>query len=243
MESKQDLTAADLLVEALKNYGVEIIFCISGAGNLAIIDALVRDGGIKIIYSHHEQAAVMEAQGYSRISGKIGVVIVTTGAGTSNVATGALSAYLDSVPVLIISGNESSFHCLNSNNLRAYGVQGFDSVSFLKPIVKSTYRIKSSEEIKSKVEEMISIATESRMGPVHIDFPMDLQRRISGNHNSQTISHVQKAPEKFNSNPNFVNDLTESLVKSTTPFLYIGNGCRNELSLKLLKLIIKTFNF
>ncbi len=238
MKSKQGLTAADLLVDTLKNYGVEIVFCISGAGNLAIIDALVRDRGIRIIYSHHEQAAVMEAQGYSRISGKIGVVIVTTGAGTSNVATGALSAYLDSVPVLIISGNESSFHCLNSNNLRAYGVQGFDSVSFLKPIVKSTYRIKNGEEIKLKTEEMISIAKQSRMGPVHIDFPMDLQRRIIGNHDLQTISPVQKTTEKFNSNPSFIKDLTENLIKSRTPFLYIGNGCRNELSIKLLKLII-----
>ena len=107
--NKQDLNGADHLVATLKKTGVDIVFCISGAGNLAIIDALVRDGSIKIVYSHHEQAAVMEAQGYSRVSGKIGIAIVTTGAGTSNVTTGALSAYLDSVPILIISGNESSF--------------------------------------------------------------------------------------------------------------------------------------
>ena len=178
MANNQNLNGADHLVATLKKSGIEIIFCITGAGNLAILDAVLRDGNIKLIYSHHEQAAVMEAQGYSRVSGKIGVAIVTTGAGTSNVATGALSAYLDSVPVLIISGNESSFHCSSSNKLRAYGVQGFDSVTVLKPIVKSNLRITRVEEVKLVLEEIISIATEPRMGPVHIDFPMDLQRKI-----------------------------------------------------------------
>jgi acetolactate synthase-1/2/3 large subunit len=109
----------------------------------------------------------MEAQGYSRISGKIGVALVTTGGGTSNAVTGILSAYLDSVPVLIISGNESSFHCSNVNNLRAYGVQGFDSVSVLKPITKSTIRIVDARDTKNITEKMISKALTARMGPTH----------------------------------------------------------------------------
>ncbi|NBW29544.1 hypothetical protein EBR37_04145, partial [bacterium] len=196
MADDKDLNGADHLVSTLKNSGVEIIFCITGAGNLAIIDAIVRDSDIKLIYSHHEQAAVMEAQGYSRVSGKIGVVIVTTGAGTSNVATGALSAYLDSVPILIVSGNESSFHCSNSNKLRAYGVQGFDSVAVLKPIVKSTHRIMRVEEVKSITKEMISIAKEPRMGPVHIDFPMDLQRKIISKANLENKSLTQYYSQK-----------------------------------------------
>ena len=214
MSNEQNLNGADHLVSALKNAGVKIIFCISGAGNLAIIDALVRDNSIQLIYSHHEQAAVMEAQGYSRISGNIGVAIVTTGAGTSNVATGALSAYLDSVPVLIISGNESSFHCLNSNKLRAYGVQGFDSIAFLKPIVKSTRRILRSEEVISITEEMIATALDSRMGPVHIDFPMDLQRKIVSNENLQSILPTQPYSENRNYDENFSIQLVNHLVYS-----------------------------
>jgi acetolactate synthase-1/2/3 large subunit len=236
--NEQNLNGADHLVFALKNAGVKIIFCISGAGNLAIIDAIVRDNSIQLIYSHHEQAAVIEAQGYSRISGNIGVAIVTTGGGTSNVATGALSAYLDSVPVLIISGNESSFHCLNSNKLRAYGVQGFDSVSFLKPIVKSTRRVLRSEEVISITEEMIAIALESRMGPVHIDFPMDLQRKNVSNENSQNILPTEPYSENKNYDYNFSIQLVDHLVKSQKPVMYIGNGCRSEPTLKLLEKII-----
>jgi acetolactate synthase-1/2/3 large subunit len=234
----QDLNGADRLVSALKKTGVNIVFCISGAGNLAIIDALVRDGSIKIVYSHHEQAAVMEAQGYSRVSGKIGVALVTTGAGTSNVATGALSAYLDSVPILIISGNESSFHCLNSNELRAYGVQGFDSVAVLKPIVKNSCRIFKSEEVHSITEEMIGHALEARMGPVHIDFPMDLQRRIVSNENVQDCLEVQNKPKNKKHDDDFSKQLMSHLAKSQKPFLYIGNGCRSEATLNILEKII-----
>ena len=238
MANDQNLNGADHLVSSLKNSGVEIIFCITGAGNLAIIDAIVRDGDIKLIYSHHEQAAVMEAQGYSRVSGKIGVVIVTTGAGTSNVATGALSAYLDSVPVLIISGNESSFHCSNSNKLRAYGVQGFDSVAVLKPIVKSTHRITRVEEVRLVAEEMISIAKEPRMGTVHIDFSMDLQRKIVSNVNLENKVLSQNNSAKKKTNNNFTKQLVDSLAKSQMPILYIGNGCRSDETLKLLEIII-----
>lgn len=130
---KDSSTGADILVRELISHGVECIFAITGAGNLAIIDAIERDGRIRLIYSHHEQAAVMEAQGYSRVTNKIGVALVTTGGGSSNVVTGVLSAYLDSIPVLVISGNESSFHCSNEFQLRAYGVQGFDSCAVLAP--------------------------------------------------------------------------------------------------------------
>ena len=142
-----DLTGADLFVQRLIQLGISRIFCITGAGNLAIVDSLARSGKIDLVFSHHEQAAVMEAQGYSRISGEVGVALVTTGGGASNTLTGVLSAYLDSIPVLIISGNESSFHCENRLELRAYGVQGFDSVSAMSGVTKFTSRIMSSNDI------------------------------------------------------------------------------------------------
>jgi acetolactate synthase-1/2/3 large subunit len=141
------------LIKLLKEKEVDTIFCITGAGNLAIVDALASDRTFKIIYSHHEQAAVMEAQGYSRITGKPGVVLVTTGGGTSNAVTGVLSAFLDSIPVLLISGNESSFHCESDQNLRAFGVQGFDSVKVLKPVTKYSSRIEKINNLEKIFDE------------------------------------------------------------------------------------------
>jgi len=243
LSQKNDPSGADHLVDSLKNAGVEIIFCITGAGNLAIIDAILTDGTIKLIYSHHEQAAVMEAQGYSRISGKIGVALVTTGGGTSNAVTGILSAYLDSVPVLIISGNESSFHCSNVNNLRAYGVQGFDSVSVLKPITKSTIRIIEARDIKSITEKMISEALTPRMGPAHIDFPMDLQRKkIASTEMVKIRRENLSEPQQFGAIEAFVSSVFDNLKQSKRPVLYIGNGCRNSKSKELLELVIMVSN-
>jgi acetolactate synthase-1/2/3 large subunit len=236
-------SGAEHLVDSLKAAGVEIIFCITGAGNLAIIDAILTDGSIKLIYSHHEQAAVMEAQGYSRISGKIGVALVTTGGGTSNAVTGILSAYLDSVPVLIISGNESSFHCSNVNNLRAYGVQGFDSVSVLKPITKSTIRIVDARDTKNITEKMISKALTARMGPTHIDFPMDLQRKqIASSEMVKTTKENSVDNKQTVEIEGFVKNVFDNLRQSKRPVLYIGNGCRNSKTKELIELVINKFN-
>lgn len=242
MNTNKVISGADYLVESLKDAGVNIIFCITGAGNLAIVDAILRDASIKLIFSHHEQAAVMEAQGYSRISGKIGVALVTTGAGTSNAVTGILSAHLDSVPVLIISGNESSFHCSNLNRLRAYGVQGFDSVSVLKPVCKSTIRILEVKEVKNITRNMITNALTARMGPTHIDFPMDLQRKQI---NESELTHLQAVEvidcQQSEEIKSFIKSIFLNLTESKKPVLYIGNGCRSTMARYNLELLINKF--
>lgn len=233
-----NLTGAELLVSILKRQGVETIFCITGAGNLAIVDAIVRDESINLVFSHHEQSAVMEAQGYSRISGKLGVALVTTGGGTSNVVTGVLSAYLDSIPVLIISGNESSFHCKNEFKLRAYGVQGFDSVEVLRPITKNAIRVIDLVDAEQIFSDAIGLALSARMGPVHIDFPLDLQRKTT----ESSLAHV-KYSEKNPYNKESINSFAEILVPalkcSTKPIIYIGNGCRNPVTLALVQKFIE----
>lgn len=233
-------TGADILVDFLISRGVSIVFCITGAGNLAIVDAIVRDGRIKLIYSHHEQAAVMEAQGYSRISGELGVALVTTGGGTSNVVTGVLSAHLDSIPTLIISGNESSFHCENQSQLRAYGVQGFDSVSVLRPITKFSERINEVTETIAVMNHAVDLATANRMGPVHVDFPMDLQRKKTKLNNEE--KHSVSVPSLHSNTTEvqeFVNRLTSALDQSFKPTLYIGNGCREPGIYNQVKHLIK----
>ena len=233
-------TGAEVLVDFLVSHGVKIVFCITGAGNLAIVDALVRDKRIRLIYSHHEQAAVMEAQGYSRISGELGVALVTTGGGTSNVVTGVLSAHLDSVPVLIISGNESSFHCENQSHLRAYGVQGFDSVSVLSPITKFSERIKDVGETRAVMNLAVDSALKNRKGPTHVDFPMDLQRKSVLTENQVTIPAPTELRRSSSTQiQEFVSQLTSALTQSLKPTLYIGNGCRDIETNKKIQHIVK----
>ena len=232
------------LIKLLKEKEVDTIFCITGAGNLAIVDALASDRTFKIIYSHHEQAAVMEAQGYSRITGKPGVVLVTTGGGTSNAVTGVLSAFLDSIPVLLISGNESSFHCESDQNLRAFGVQGFDSVKVFKPITKYSSRIEKINNLEKIFDEGWQQLTQGRKGPVHIDFPMDLQRKVIEEEYSEEEGIL--IPEnltliEIGSNDILLKEIVSDLSKSDKPVLYIGNGCRSPHVLEKIKGLIEQF--
>lgn len=220
----KDITAADVLARTLKDAGIRTIFAITGAGNLAIVDALARQKAFEIIYSHHEQAAVMEAQGYARLTGKLGVALVTTGGGTSNAFTGVLSAHLDSIPVLLISGNESSFNLDRMKDFRAVGVQGFDSTKVFKNVTKLSLRISSESNIEEITNTAMSLALAPRRGPVHLDIPMDIQRRRF--EKTQPVSFNRKpSQEKTNEffpPSEFVTDLHES----KRPLLYIGNGAR-----------------
>lgn len=229
VSNEETISGADILVRVLVEKGVRKIFAITGAGNLAIVDAIAREASIELIYAHHEQAAVMEAQGFSRVTGLLGVALVTTGGGTSNVTTGVLSAHLDSIPVLIISGNESSFHCANPHNLRAYGVQGFDSTATLKPITKNAIRIESVADVTKITSDSIELALGGRMGPVHIDFPMDLQRKSA---------EAQKSSVETSKNSSRINEtdllgLIADLKSAKNPTIYFGNGIRNTKSIQL----------
>jgi len=181
----------------------------------------------------------MEAQGYSRVTNGLGVALVTTGGGTSNVVTGMLSAYLDSIPVLLISGNESSFHCANPHQLRAYGVQGFDSCAVLAPVSKKTTRISRVEEVSRIIHESVSISTQDRQGPTHIDFPMDLQRKSI--EITKIESYAQMGKSVASTGSLALERLIKEISDAESPLIYFGNGIRNKSSRILAeKLIGKT---
>lgn len=218
------LTGAEILRDFLKSKSATTIFAITGAGNLAVIDVLSQDSEFTIIYSHHEQAAVMEAQGFSRVTGLPGIALVTTGGGTSNAFTGILSAHLDSIPVLILTGNESSFQCETMHDMRAYGVQGFDSVASIRPISKWSNRVASLGALESQLESAWLAMTSGRPGPAHLDFPMDLQRRKLDEISSKpTNAHREVALE---SSPLDLNELAEAIGRAERPLVIVGNGVR-----------------
>lgn len=244
MPSSNNINGADIVAALLVERGVEVIFCITGAGNLALVDAIGRNTNIKFVFSHHEQAAVMEAQGYSRVSGKVGVAIVTTGGGTVNSLSGILSAYLDSIPVLILSGNESSFHCENMQDFRAYGVQGFDSKTVAEPITKFASRILSSTEITAKFNQAWEAASTDRMGPVLVDFPMDLQRKMTSQSEQILISVLKKNnidKSQNASNIKLITECSKRLSKANRPLLYFGNGIRGESALLKARELVEKY--
>jgi acetolactate synthase-1/2/3 large subunit len=231
MNLTNQLTGGQYIVNFLKSQGVDTVFCITGAGNLAIVDALSSSPEIRLVFSHHEQAAVMEAQGYSRISGKPGVALVTTGGGTSNIVTGVLSAQLDSVPVFVISGNESSFHCEAMSDFRAYGVQGFDSVAVMTPITKMATRVLGTESLDEILANSWLKMITDRKGAVHVDVPMDIQRKSDAFPSSVKRIKVEAA-NSFE--PEEIKTVASALLAAQRPVFYFGNGIRSETASSLL---------
>lgn len=222
-------TGGEIVEELLYRNKVDTVFCITGAGNLAIIDAIQRRGRIRMIYSHHEQAAVMEANGYSRIQGTPGVAIVTTGGGTSNAVTGILSAHLDSVPVMVISGNESSFNCRRMADFRAFGVQGFDSISVTRPICKASVQVTEPGRIIHEFHELWSEMTNGRQGPVHLDVPMDIQRQ-SVSLDDKSWHQILPRKQHFDNIYQIrTQDCAKSVRHATKPLFYFGNGIRDAM--------------
>ncbi|MDA9863359.1 thiamine pyrophosphate-binding protein [bacterium] len=232
------LNGADEMVRCLVDLGVDTVFCITGAGNLALVDALTRDGRVRLLYCHHEQAVVMAAQGYARVSGRVGVALVTTGGGAANALTGALSAHLDSVPVLLLTGNESSFHCSAMADFRAYGVQGFDAVSAFGPVTKFSARIMATEEIVPLLAEAWERATTSRKGVALLDFPMDLQRQPVSVIQDFGLARQAVESRQRSSEPADITELVKALAEAGRPLLYLGNGVRDsgatELALDMI---------
>lgn len=229
-------TRADALAGELVRQGVTRIFCITGAGNLAMVDACVR-AGIRFVFSHHEQAAVMEAIGFAQVTGQVAVAMVTTGGGAANAVTGVLSAHLDSVPLLIIAGNESSFHIEGMQNLRAYGVQGFDSVSVIRPVSKDAVRVGTEHSVADLVSESIELACSGRQGPVLLEFPMNLQRqRLESIADTRPVEKPSYTASKPGGEVALddVQALSLALRASSRPLIYLGNGVRRNGALETL---------
>ncbi len=166
------MTVADYIAAFIAEKGITHAFGIIGAGNAALFDAIHRAKKTEIVCCHHEAAAVMAASAYARIrASRLGVAIVTTGAGSSNAVTGALAALMDSVPVLIISGNEPVKYLLRTPRTRIVGVQGFDTMSACNLFAKKTEFMLAP--IKAYIESAYREATTGRPGPVWVDIPRD----------------------------------------------------------------------
>ena len=167
--SPQMMEGAELILKVLENQGVEIIFGYPGGAVLPIYDALFRNNSIRHILVRHEQAAVHAAEGYARSTGKVGVVLVTSGPGATNAVTGLTDAMMDSVPIVCLTGQVPS-HLIGTD-----AFQEADTSGITRPCTKHNYLCKSSASLQANVEEAFHVARSGRPGPVIIDLPKDIQ--------------------------------------------------------------------
>src|SRR6201990_3372747 len=165
------MTGAERLVQCMEQHGVEYIFGLSGVAAMPIFDALV-DSDIKLILTRHEQGATHMADGYARATGKPGVVLVTSGPGATNTVTGLLTALMDSVPMIVLTGQTPTF------NLGKDAFQEADVTGITYPVVKHSYLVTDPDDIPRIVLEAFYLATSGRPGPILIDLPKDVTSAI-----------------------------------------------------------------
>lgn len=236
------MKSADQIALFFKENKIKHVFGIIGAGNAQIFDSIFRLGYTEIICVHHEQAAVMAAQTYYRISGIVTAALVTTGGGSSNAVTGVVGAWMDSIPVLIIAGNENSKYTTNENKLRIWGVQGYDTIGMMRGVTKYCSRINDPEDVLLKIEEAYSIAQMGRFGPAWIEIPMNIQSaKVSESKRINKVIPLNRIPTKnnkfFNPNNGAV-AILENLKKAKRPLIWLGHGIRLSKSVDLIEPLV-----
>lgn len=226
MDATTKIKVSDMLAEKLEQMGIEHVFGIIGAGNVHLFEAISRRGYTEIVCVHHEQAACMAVQTYYRTNGKLSAALLTTGAGSTNGVTGVVSAWADSIPCIIIAGNENSKFTYPENPLRMWGVQGYDTVDMIRRVTKYAYRVTKPEEAVYEIEKAAHIAMEGRPGPCWIEIPMDMQ---SSRMEPAAMAHFV-VPEKVNYLSEQVAAQIDSaiaaLLAAERPLFWLGNGIR-----------------
>jgi acetolactate synthase-1/2/3 large subunit len=213
-------SGADILVEALCDLGVDVVFGYPGGAVLPIYDAIFKQKRLRHILVRHEQAATHAAEGYARSTGKPGVVLVTSGPGATNAVTGITDALMDSIPMVVITGQVAT-HLIGSD-----AFQEADTVGITRHCTKHNYLVKDPARLGATIHEAFHIATSGRPGPVVIDIPKDVQVATAKYTRPGPIQHKTYRPQ-IKADPAVIEQLVDMLAAAERPILYTGGGIIN----------------
>jgi acetolactate synthase-1/2/3 large subunit len=211
------MSGAQILVECLKREGVEVVFGYPGGQILPTFDVLYDTKAFKFILTRHEQGAAHAADGYARATGKVGVCLATSGPGATNLVTGIANAYMDSIPMVAITGQVRT--CLIGND----AFQESDVTGITRSITKHNYLVKDVKDLARTVREAFYIAASGRPGPVVIDFPSDVQNAKTEFVWPDTVS-IRSYQPRFDVHPGQIKKASKLIEKSERPILYVGGG-------------------
>lgn len=222
----EKVKVSELIAQTLEELGIEHVFGIIGAGNVHLFEAIARRGYTEIICVHHEQAACMAMQTYYRTCGKLSASLLTTGAGSTNGVTGVVSAWADSIPCLVIAGNENSKFTKPDSPHRMWGVQGYDSVDMVRKVTKYAHRVTSPDQAAYELKKAAHIALDQRPGPCWIEIPMDLQAsRIDPASAAQFVAPVLVSYATTELTEQ-IDSVIDALLSAQRPLLWLGHGIR-----------------
>lgn len=233
---------ADYVFDYLAGQGVEHVFMITGGGAMFLNDAIGRNPRIRYVCCHHEQACAMAAEGYSRVTGKVGVVNVTTGPGTINALNGVFGAYTDSIPMLVVSGQnkrETILPTYNIPGLRQLGEQEADIISMVKGITKYAVLVNDPATIRYHLERALYLATHGRPGPVWIDIPVDVSSAQIEPGSQRAYDPAEDAhvvpPERLRA---ACAEVLERFSRAERPAIMVGSGVRLAGAVDLLERVV-----
>ena len=212
-----ELTGAQIMIECLKREGTDVLFGLPGGAILPTFDALY-DSGLKFVLVRHEQGAAHMADGFARATGKPGVCMVTSGPGATNLVTGIATAFMDSVPMVCITGQVAT------TVIGSDAFQEADTVGITRPITKHNFLVKDVKDLARIVREAFYIASTGRKGPVLIDFPVDVSRAKTEFVFPKTVN-IRGYKPKVEGHPKQIEKAAELILQSKRPVLYVGGGC------------------
>ncbi|MDB4053888.1 acetolactate synthase 3 large subunit [Octadecabacter sp.] len=235
--SAKTMTGAKMVVQALIDQGVDTVFGYPGGAVLPIYDAIFQQNSIKHILVRHEQGAVHAAEGYARSTGKVGVAVVTSGPGATNAVTGLTDALMDSIPILVLTGQVPTFM------IGSDAFQEADTVGITRPCTKHNWLVKETDKLSGIIHEAFHVATSGRPGPVLIDIPKDVQF-ASGTYTKANPSQSYYQPQ-VKGDIEGITDLVAAVEKAKKPLFYTGGGVINSgpAASKLLRELVEATGF
>ena len=211
------MSGAKMVIESLHQEGVEVVFGYPGGAIMNVYDEIYKQNYFEHILNRHEQACVIAAEGYARSTGKTGVAIVTSGPGFTNAITGIADAYMDSIPVVIISGQ------VPTTIIGTDGFQEIDAVGISRPCTKHNYLVNKIEDLPRIIKEAFHLASTGRPGPVHVDIPKDITAQIGEFIYPSEVNMPTYKPT-LNYNKKQLKRAMEAISNAKKPLLYIGGG-------------------
>jgi acetolactate synthase-1/2/3 large subunit len=216
----QSMTGSQVVLKALVEQGVEVIFGYPGGAVLPIYDAIFQQDKLRHILVRHEQAAVHAAEGYARSTGKVGCVLVTSGPGATNTVTGLTDALMDSVPIVCLTGQVPT-HMIGND-----AFQEADTVGITRPCTKHNYLVKDPEDLARSVHEAFHVARSGRPGPVVVDLPKDILMKPAPYQGKDAARRRTYQPAR-DPDPRRIEEAVELMTRAERPIFYVGGGVIN----------------
>lgn len=211
------INGARMVIEAIRHEGVDVVFGYPGGAIMNVYDEIYKQNHFQHILTRHEQAAVHAADGYARATGKVGVAIVTSGPGFTNAVTGLATAYMDSIPLVVISGQ------VPTSIIGTDGFQEIDAVGISRPCTKHNYLVQNIEELPRILKEAFFLARTGRPGPVHVDIPKDVTATL-GDFDYEKEVNMPTYKPTTKGNKRQIKKALEVIASAKKPLLYVGGG-------------------